>query len=213
MVMALPRVLLADDHTLVIEALCKLLETHFIVGAVADGMSLVQTAPVFKPDVVVVDIAMPLLNGLEAGRQIKTMMPAVKLVFMTMNEDPELAIEAMRKKASGYLLKSSAASELFQAIQVALKGGTYVTPRIAKGMQEAFIRDPQLKTHDKRVTPRQREVIQLLAEGKSMKEAGAILKLTPRTIAFHKYKVMERLGIKSNANLLQFALSNHILIG
>lgn len=211
--MALPRVLLADDHTLVIEALCKLLETRFIVGAVADGMSLVQTAPVFKPDVVVVDIAMPLLNGLEAGRQIKTMMPVVKLVFMTMNEDPELAIEAMREKASGYLLKSSAASELFQAIQVALKGGTYVTPRIAKGMLEAFIRDPQLKTHDKRVTPRQREVIQLLAEGKSMKEAGAILKLTPRTIAFHKYKVMERLGIKSNANLLQFALSNHILIG
>ena len=212
--MALPRVLLADDHTLVIEALCKLLEPHFnIVGAVADGMSLVQTAPVLEPDVVVVDIAMPLLNGLEAGRQIKTMMPAVKLVFMTMNEDPELAIEAMREKASGYLLKSSAASELFQAIQVALKGGTYVTPIIAKGIQKAFIRNPQLKTHDERVTPRQREVIQLLAEGKSMKEAGAILKLTPRTIAFHKYKVMERLRIKSNANLIQFALSNHILIG
>jgi len=211
--MALPRVLLADDHTLVIEALRKLLEPHCnIVGLASDGLSLLEVAPALKPDVVVVDIGMPLLNGLEAGRKLKTMMPAVKLVFMTMNEDPELAIEAMRERASGYLLKSSAGSELFQAIQVALKGGSYVTPRIAKGMQDAFIRDPQLKIHDKRVTPRQQEVIQLLAEGKSMKEAAAILKITPRTIAFHKYRAMEHLGIKTSANLIQFAISNHILI-
>jgi DNA-binding NarL/FixJ family response regulator len=212
--MALPRVLLADDHTLVIEALRKLLEPHCtIVGTVPDGLSLVQAAPSLKPDVIVADIVMPLLGGLEAGRQVKTMMPAVKLVFVTMNEDPELAIEAMRERASGYLLKTSAPSELFQAIQVALKGGSYVTPKIAKGMQEVFIRDPQLKTHDKRLTPRQREVIQLLAEGKSMKEAAAILKLTPRTIAFHKYRVMEHLGFKSTASLIEFAIKNHILIG
>jgi DNA-binding NarL/FixJ family response regulator len=120
----LPRVLLADDHTLVIEALRKLLEPHCnIVGAVPDGLALVNAAPPLKPDVIVADIIMPLLSGLEAGRQLKTMMPAVKLVFVTMNEDPELAMEAMRDKASAYLLKTSAASELFQAIQVALKGG------------------------------------------------------------------------------------------
>jgi DNA-binding NarL/FixJ family response regulator len=213
MAMALPRVLLADDHTLVIEALRKLLESQFnIVGAVPDGLSLVQAAPVLKPDVVVVDIAMPLLSGLEAGRQVKRVMPAVKLLFLTMNEDPELATEAMRERASGYLLKSSAASELFQAIHVALKGGSYVTPRVAKGMEEVFIRDPEAKTHSKNPTPRQREVIQLLAEGKSMKEAAAILKLTPRTIAFHKYRAMELLGIRSSANLIQFAISSHILI-
>ena len=129
-----------------------------------------------------------------------------------MNEDPEIARKAMQERASGYLLKSAAASELFQAVQVALKGGSYVTPRIAKGMEEVFIRDPQAKTHDKRLTPRQREVIQLLAEGKSMKEAADILDITPRTIAFHKYQVMENLGIKSTAKLIQFAIENHILV-
>jgi DNA-binding NarL/FixJ family response regulator len=211
--MALHRVLLADDHALVVEALQKLLEPQFnIVGAVTDGLSLLQAVPVLKPEVVLVDVAMPLLSGLEAGRQLKTLMPAVKLIFVTMNEDPDLAIEAMRARASGYLLKSSAAAELFQAIQVALKGGSYVTPRIAKRMQEAFIRDPEPKTHRKKPTPRQREVIQLLAEGKSMKEAAAILKLTPRTIAFHKYRAMEQLGFKNTASLIEFAIKDHILI-
>jgi DNA-binding NarL/FixJ family response regulator len=144
--MAPPRIILADDHTLVVEALRKLLETRCnIVGTVSDGMALVEAASSLKPDVIVADIVMPLLSGLEAGRQIKTLMPTVKLIFMTMNEDPDLALEAMRERASGYLLKSSAASELFQAVQVALKGGSYVTPRIVKGMQEAFIRDPEAK--------------------------------------------------------------------
>jgi len=212
--MALPRVLLADDHTLVIEALRKLVEPHCnILGLAPDGLPLLEVAPVLKPDVIVIDIVMPLLSGLEAGRRLKTLMPKVKLVFITMNEDPDLAIEAMRARASGYLLKSSAASELFQAIQVALKGGSFVTPRIARGMQDAFIRDPHAKIHDKRVTPRQREVIQLLAEGKSMKEAAAILKVTPRTIAFHKYRAMEQLGLKNTATLIEFAIKDHIIIG
>jgi DNA-binding NarL/FixJ family response regulator len=211
--LAPPRIVLADDHTLVLEALRKLLETRCnIVGTASDGLALVETALSLKPDVIVADIVMPLLSGLEAGRQIKTIMPTVKLILMTMNEDPDLAIEAMRERASGYLLKSSAASELFQAVQVALKGGSYVTPRIARGMQEAFIRDPEPKLHSKRLTARQREVIQLLAEGKSMKEAAAILKLTPRTIAFHKYRVMEHLGVKNTASLVEFAIKNHILI-
>jgi DNA-binding NarL/FixJ family response regulator len=212
--MVLPRIFLADDHILVIEGFRKLLEPHYdIVGTANDGLSLLRAAPLLKPDLIVVDMIMPLLSGLEAGRQLKKMMPAVKVVFVTMNEDPELAIEAMQERASAYLLKSSAASELFQAIQVALKGGSYVTPRIAKGMQEAFIRDPQAKIHDKRVTPRQREVIQLLAEGKSMKEAAAILNLTPRTIAFHKYRIMEHLGFKSTASLIEFAIKSHIFVG
>jgi DNA-binding NarL/FixJ family response regulator len=141
------------------------------------------------------------------------MMPEVKLVFVTMNEDPEIAREAMQEVASGYLLKNSLHQELFQAIRLALKGGSYVTPRIAKGMEEAFIRDPEAKRTGKTLTPRQREVIQLLAEGKSMKEAADVLKVTVRTIAFHKYKVMETLGVKNTASLIQFAIYNHIVIG
>jgi DNA-binding NarL/FixJ family response regulator len=211
--MPLPRVLLADDHALVIDAFRKLLEPHCnIVGTASDGLALLQIAPALKPDVLVIDIAMPLLNGLEAGRRLKAVIPGVKLIFLTMNEDPELAMEAMRARASGYLLKSSAASELFQAIHTALKGGTYVTPQIAKGMQDRFVRDPEGKRRGKKLTPRQREVLQLLAEGKSMKEAGAILQLTPRTIAFHKYRMMEDLGIKTTADLIQFAIKNHILV-
>lgn len=211
--MPLPRVLLADDHTLVIDAFRKLLESRCnIVGTAADGLTLLQIAPKLKPDVVVVDIAMPLLSGLEAGRRLKAMMPAVKLIFITMNEDPDLAMEAMRGRASGYLLKSSAASELFQAIQLALKGGSYVTPQIAKGMENIFVRDPEGKKRGKKLTPRQREVLQLIAEGKSMKEAGVILQLTARTIAFHKYRMMEDLGIKTTADLIQFAIKNHVVI-
>ena len=212
--MARSRIFIADDHKLVIEAFHKLLESHYdVVGTATDGFSLLQAAPPLKPDVILVDLAMPLLNGLEAGRQLKSMMPVVKLVFVTMNEDPEIAKEAMREGASGYLLKSSVQEELFQAIREALKGGSYVSPRIAKGMEEAFIRDPQAKGTGKTLTSRQREVIQLLAEGKSMKEAADVLKVTPRTIAFHKYRVMENLGVKSTASLIQFAIDNHIVIG
>jgi DNA-binding NarL/FixJ family response regulator len=212
--MARSRIFIADDHKLVIEAFQKLLESHYdVVGTATDGLSLLRAAPPLKPDVILIDLAMPLRNGLEAGRQLKSMMPAVKLVFVTMNEDPDIAREAMREGASGYLLKSSVSEELFQAIRLALKGGSYVSPRIAKGMEEAFIRDPQVKGTGKTLTSRQREVIQLLAEGKSMKEAADVLKVTPRTIAFHKYRVMENLGIKSTASLIQFAIYNHILIG
>jgi DNA-binding NarL/FixJ family response regulator len=211
--MVFPRVVLADDHTLVIEAFRKLLEPHCnVVGTMANGLELLQIAPTLKPDVLVVDIAMPLLNGLEAGRRLKAMMPAVKLIFVTMNEDPDLAVEAMRAGASAYLLKSSAASELLQAITTMQRGGTYVTPQIAAGMQDSFIPAPQGQHHVKRLTPRQLDVLQLLAEGKSMKEAGAVLELTPRTIAFHKYRMMEHLGIKTTANLIQFAIKNHILV-
>jgi DNA-binding NarL/FixJ family response regulator len=210
--MKLPRALLADDHTMLVEAFRKLLEPHCeIVGSVSDGRALLELAEKLKPDIIVLDISMPFLNGLEAARQLKMKMPLVKLVFLTMNEDPELAVEAMREGASGYLLKKSAVSELFNAIQAALKGKTYITPQIARGMQDAFIRNPT-GTGDKTLTPRQREVIQLLAEGKSMKDAADILQITPRTVAFHKYKIMEQLALKSTADLIQFAIKSHIVV-
>jgi DNA-binding NarL/FixJ family response regulator len=140
------------------------------------------------------------------------MMPRVKLIFLTMYEDPDLAAEAIRNGASGYLLKTCAASELLDAIQAALKGKSYVTPQIARRMLEALIQNPQGKNMDKELTPRQSEVIQLLAEGKSMKEAADILKVSPRTIAFHKYKMMQELGIKSNAELIRVGIKKHYLV-
>ena len=212
--MKLPSAIMADDHRLVAEALCGLVAPHFEVAAtVADGHALVASATALKPDVIVADVAMPLLNGLEACRQLKQKIPGVKFVFLTMNEDPELAVEAMRSGASGYVLKKSAASELLQAMQLALRGKSYVTPQIARGMQQSFIRNPQGTSHPKSLTVRQREVVQLLAEGKSMKEAASVLNVTPRTIAFHKYRIMQDLGFRTNADLIQFAVKGRIVIG
>jgi DNA-binding NarL/FixJ family response regulator len=173
---------------------------------------LLDAAPILKPDVILIDVAMPRLNGLEAGRRLKKMMPGVKLIFLTMNEDPDLAAEAIRNGASGYVLKTCAASELLDAVQAALKGKSYVTPQIARRMLEAFIQNPQGKNPNKELTPRQSEVIQLLVEGKSMKEAADILGVTPRTIAFHKYRMMEELGIKTNAELIRVGIKKHSLV-
>jgi DNA-binding NarL/FixJ family response regulator len=210
--MKLARILLADDHTLLIEAFRKLLEQDYdVVGTVADGRALLQAATQLRPDVVLTDIGMPFLNGLDAGRQLKQKMSTIKLIFLTMNEDPSLAVESMNAGASGYLLKNCAVSELIQAIQMALRGGSYVTPQIARGMEDEFIRNPQAKSRRKTVTPRQREVLQLLAEGKSMKEVGDVLNVSPRTVAFHKYHMMEELGLKSTAGLIQYAVKSHIV--
>ena len=209
----LPRVILADDHTILAEAFRKLLEsTCEVVATVADGHALLEVASKLRPDVIVLDIAMPLLNGLDAGRQVKEAVPGVKLIFLTMNEDPDLAVEAIRMGASGYLLKKSAASELFKAIQAALRGKSYVTPQIAKGMETSFIRDPEGNKLYPTLTPRQRQVVQLLAEGKSMKEAADVLNVATRTIAFHKYRIMEDLKLKTTADLIQFAVKNHIVV-
>jgi DNA-binding NarL/FixJ family response regulator len=211
--MKLPRVILADDHKILLEAFRKLLEPHYeVVAAVSDGRALLTAAATLKPDVILLDIGMPLLNGLEAARQLKSKLPAVRLIFLTMQEDPELAVEAMRAGASGYLLKTSASSELLHAMQEALKGKTYVTPRISQGMEQSFIRDPRGRQKAKSLTPRQCEVVQLLAEGKSMKEIADVLHVTPRTVAFHKYKTMEELAVKSTAELIQFAIKNHIVV-
>jgi len=211
--MKLARVLIADDHTLLAEALRTLLQNHCeVVGIVGDGRALLEAAHRLKPDVAVVDLAMPLLNGLDATHQLKEKMPGLKVIFLTMNQDPELARRAMQAGALGYLLKRSAASELIHAIREALKGRTYVTAEISRGMQDTFIRRPRPRENDRTITQRQREVIQLLSEGKTMKEAAHILKVSRRTIAFHKYRAMEELGIKNTADLIQFAINNHILV-
>jgi DNA-binding NarL/FixJ family response regulator len=168
-------------------------------------------APMLKPEVVLLDIGMPLLNGLDAGRQLKLKIPGIKLIYLTMNEDPDLAIEAMRAGASGYLLKICASAELFLAIQSAMRGKFHVTPQIARGMEEAFVRDPEAKKRRSVVTPRQREVLQLLAEGKSMKQAADVLHVSVRTIAFHKYQMMDDLGIKTTASLIQYAIKSHVV--
>ena len=208
-----PRIMLADDHTILLEAFRKLLEPRFeVVGTVSDGRALLDAAPNLKPDVIVVDVGMPLMNGLEAGLRLKEMMPSAKIIFLTMNDDPDLAVNAMRSGASGYLLKRSAAAELIHAIHLALKGKSYVTPQIARGMEKAFINNPNPKDRAKALTPRQREVVQLLAEGKSMKEVASVLNVTPRTVAFHKYRVMEELNLQSTAELVQFAMKSRILV-
>ena len=205
--------MLADDHTILLEAFRKLLEPLFeVVGMVSDGRALLDAAPNLKPDVIVVDVGMPLLNGLEAGLRLKEMMPSTKIIFLTMNDDPDLAMNAMRSGASGYLLKRSAAAELINAIHLSLKGKSYVTPQIARGMEKAFINNPNPKSRAKALTPRQREVVQLLAEGKSMKEVASVLHVTPRTVAFHKYRVMEELNLQSSAELIQFAIKSRILV-
>ena len=208
-----PRIVIADDHTLVAEACKRLLETEYdVVATVGDGRSLVRIATTLKPQVIVVDIGMPLLNGLDAARQIKQMMRFVKLVFLTMNPDADLAAEAFRRGASAYLLKTCAASELVVAVREVLKGKSYLSPAIAKDTVDFLLRqDKELVEEEHRLTERQREVLQLIAEGKSMKEVASVLNLTPRTVAFHKYRIMEVLNAKSNAQLVQYAIRNHLI--
>ena len=206
-----PRVLIADDHALLLAAFEKLLADHCeVVGVVSDGRALVDAAERLRPDVIVLDIAMPLLNGLDAGRQIKQKLREVRLVFLTMNEDPALAAEAFRAGASAYLLKRSAASELSTALEEVMRGRSYVTPLVTGGMVEALL-DHGKGPQPVELTPRQREVLQLLAEGRSMKEVATVLKLAPRTIAFHKYEMMKQLGITSTAELIQYAVRQHIV--
>jgi DNA-binding NarL/FixJ family response regulator len=210
--MSRPSVLLADDHTLLLEAFQKLLaEDCEVVGMVADGRALIAAALKLRPDVVVVDVAMPLLNGLDAARQIKLLLPETRIVFLTMNEDPDLAAEAFRAGASGYLLKRSAASELLTAIREVVQRRSYVTPLVTEGLVGSMMHGADSQRPAKQLTARQREVLQLLAEGHSMKEVAAILNIATRTVAFHKYRIMEQLQIKTTAELIQFAIKHHIV--
>ena len=207
-----PRVLLADDHQMLADALKSVIEPRCeVVGIVSDGRALLEAAAKLQPDIVVLDIGMPQLNGLDAGRLLKHSSPNVKLIFMTMLVDPYLVGEAFRAGASAFLLKEAAASELTQAIDQVLKSGTYVTPRAAEGLTNISLRDPKDREHPPEPTPRQRQVIQLLAEGRSMKEVASELKITTRTVAGHKYAVMELLQLKTNADLVQYAIEHGII--
>src|SRR5215813_10560141 len=206
------RILIADDHTLIADMCKRLLEAEFeVVGTVGDGRAMVRAATQLKPDVIVVDIVMPLLNGLDAGRQVKEALPLVKLVYLTMYTDPELALEAFDRGAAGYLLKTCAASELVTAVRDVLKGKSYVSPNLKYKVTHLRWEQKKVTKDEERLTDRQREVLQLLAEGKVMKEVGDILHMTTRTVAFHKYRMMEALGARSNAELVRYAVRKHIV--
>jgi DNA-binding NarL/FixJ family response regulator len=209
--MGKPRILLGDDHTLVAEALGRLLEPHFeIVGTAADGRVLLEKALQLKPDVILLDLSMPVLDGFEAGTRLKKIMPQAKLIVLTMNEDTEIAADVLRKWASGFLLKKSASAELVKAIQQVLKGRIFVTSYMTQNVLDRLVRDADSEKNGM-LTPRQREVLQLLAEGRTMKEAADVLQVTARTVAFHKYKIMEEFELKTNSDLLRFAIRERII--
>jgi len=207
-----PRILLADDHTLVVEAFTKLLESQYeIVGTAGDGRALLEKAERLQPDVILLDLSMPVLNGFEAGERLKRLVPRAKLIVLTMTEDTEVAADVLHSWASGFLLKKSASAELVKGIQEVLRGNIFVTSHMTQNLVDRFVRAPQEKTRS--LTPRQREVLQLLAEGRTMKEAAQILKVSPRTVAFHKYKIMEEFELKTNSDLLRLAIRERIVTG
>jgi DNA-binding NarL/FixJ family response regulator len=206
------RLLIADDHTLLAEACKNLLEPEFqVIGIVNNGRDLLRMAKSLKPDLVILDIAMPQLNGLDAGEQLKEVLPSCKLVFMTMNMEPDVAAEAFRRGASGYVVKSATAVELVTAIRRALRSESYLSPLITKETVDFLLRRGASFDEEKRLTSRQAEILQLLAEGMSMKEIAGVLNLKPGTVAFHKYNLMQSLGVKSNAGLLQYAIKHHLI--
>ena len=208
------RILIANDHKLLAEACKKLLEPEFaIVGIVTDGRALVQAATELKPDAAIIDVSMPVLNGLDAAEQVKHRLPSVKLVFLSMSADPGIAAEAFRRGASGYVLKYSGAEEFVTAIRRVVRGESYLSPLIARETLTYLLRQPQQEKEEKQITGRQSEILQLLAEGQSMKQIAGVLDVSPGTVAFHKYNMMEKLGITTNAGLLLYAIKHHMVAG
>lgn len=212
-----PRVLMADDHAILSEGIQKLLEPRFeLVGAVQDGRALLREAMRLEPDLLLLDISMPLLNGIDAARQLKKSLPRSKIVFLSMHADPDYVSEAFAAGASGYLLKSSFSSELTFALEEVLKGRYYVAPAVAKDVVGAFV-EPKEASRNKppevqsKLTPRQREVLQLVAEGKSVKEVATILGVSVKTVEFHKTRIMEQLDLHSTAELTKYAIAHHLI--
>jgi DNA-binding NarL/FixJ family response regulator len=203
-------ILIADDHGMFAEALRKLLEDeHEVVGIVGDGYKLVEEAARLRPQILVVDFGMPLLNGLDAAKRIREQLPEVKIVFLTMQEDPRLAAAALKLGAIGFVLKHSAASELLTAISEVQCGKSYITPKLRE--QDWAVRDELAKQLDKELTSRQREVLQLLAEGRTMKEVAYVLKMSRKTVMFHKYRIMKIFNLKTSADLLRLAMKNNLM--
>jgi DNA-binding NarL/FixJ family response regulator len=208
-----PRVLLADDHYVVAEGLRSLLAPHFeVAGIVSDGRELLAAAKALDPDVVVLDISMPSLSGIEAARQMRAEGCRAKVVFLTMHREVTYAARALEAGASGFVLKHAAASELVTAILEALKGGKFITPQIAGELLDSFRRGtPTGAEALDKLTPRQREVLQLVAEGRSAKEIAAVLRISRRTAEFHKARLMETLGAQSTAELIQYAIRTGVI--
>lgn len=210
--MARVRILLADDHTLFCNLLRDLLEPAYeVVGSVSDGRELLKAADALRPDVVLVDIGMPLLNGLDAGKRLKQAHPKTKLIYLTMNNNVEYAREALQAGASAFILKNSKSAELLQAIRDSLKGVSYMAPEIRRAMNEIFARDPKAVDRPQHLTDRQREVLQLLAEGRSLQEIASLLQISYRTVRFHKVRIMEELGISKNAELVSYAIKHGMI--
>ena len=207
-----PKVVIVEDHAMVREAFQKLLDPECdVVACIPDGRALLAAAPALKPDVILLDITMPLLNGLDAGDQVKRMMPNTKLIVLTACEDPDFVGEAFRKGAAGYVLKHCAASELLYAIREVLCGRTYVTPLLARNMEGASSLKTQQTKPAEELTSRQRQILQLLGEGHSMKTAAGVLGITARTVAFHKYRLMQEFGLRNNADVVQFAMKHRLI--
>ena len=206
------RILLADDHTLLCNLLRDLLEPEYeVVGSVSDGRELLKAADSLRPDVVLVDIGMPSLNGLDAGRRLKHTNPKIKLIYLTMSSNVEYAREALQAGASAFMLKDSTSSDLLQAIRNALKGMSYVAPEIRQAMSKIFARGPKAVDRPQHLTDRQREVLQMLAEGRSLREIASLLQISYRTVRFHKVRIMQELGVSKNAELVKYAIKHGMI--
>jgi DNA-binding NarL/FixJ family response regulator len=210
-----PRILMADDHAIVLAGLRKLVEAEGeVVGMVEDGRALVEAAQQLRPDIVLLDISMPLLNGLDAARQLSKLVPESKLIFLTMHATPTYATEAFKAGASGYLIKRSAAVELKQAIQAVMRGQHYMTPLITKDVLAATLQSPDGQFNKPLVTSltqRQREVLQLVAEGKGTKAIASILNISVKTVEFHKFRIMSELDLHSTAELVKYAIGEGLV--
>ena len=209
---ARPRILLADDHAMLLEAFARLLEPECeVVGKVTTGAALVDAARRLMPDIIVTDMTMPGMSGIDAARTVLARQPDVRVILLTMHDDPALAAEAFRVGVSGFLLKSSAGSELLEAVRNALRDEAYLTPLVADGDLTRLADLAPASCPLEKLSSREREVLQLLAEGMGMKQVGAELGITPRTVAFHKYRLMKTIGASTNADLVQFAVRFHLV--
>jgi len=205
-----PHFLIADDHVIFAQALKVFLEqTYLVVGIVSDGQALIEAALRLKPDVIVADVTMPILNGLDAARRIKEHAPNMKFIFLTMRDDPNLAAVSLELGPIGFVLKHSAGSELLEAIAHVLQGKSYLTPKLrAEGSVATKARARQFS---KELTLRQREIVQLFGEGKAIKQIASLLGLSERTVEFHKHHIMETFNLKSNAELVLLALKQNLI--